>query len=147
MHDLAQALAEGSVLPKLLVIVTGKGPLRAAYQRKMQQLDLRCVAFRTLWLESEDYPRLLGACDMGVSLHISSSGFDLPMKVRQLRVCIRLDDILSNGTSLTLPGCNHSLCSKCAAMALPCLISSAHGAGSGYVWQRAPSVCCRLPVH
>ena len=71
---------EGSGLPRLL-LVTGKGPQRAAYQRLMQQQDLRRVAFRTLWLEPEDYPRLLGACDMGVCLHTSSSGLDLPMKV------------------------------------------------------------------
>ena len=49
----------------------------------MRSLDVRRVAFRLLWLEAADYPLLLGSCDLGVCLHMSSSGVDLPMKVRQ----------------------------------------------------------------
>ncbi|KAI4517467.1 hypothetical protein K525DRAFT_260683 [Schizophyllum commune Loenen D] len=70
-------------LPKILCIVTGKGPLKTEYMRRVGKLQanwqwVRCVS---LWLEAEDYPLLLGAADLGVSLHTSSSALDLPMKV------------------------------------------------------------------
>jgi beta-1,4-mannosyltransferase len=79
-------------LPRLLAIVTGKGgPLRAAFEREAERLerteDWRFVRARTTWLERDDYPRLLGAADVGVSLHASTSGFDLPMKVVDMFGC------------------------------------------------------------
>lgn len=74
-------------LPGLVIAVTGKGPQKAMYEEKMQQLRLRHVAFRTLWLEAPDYPLLLGSADLGVCLHTSSSGLDLPMKVVDMFGC------------------------------------------------------------
>lgn len=49
-------------LPKLLVIVTGKGPLKDKYMKEVGKLQkgwkwVRCIS---LWLEAEDYPVLLG---------------------------------------------------------------------------------------
>jgi len=53
-----------AALPKVLMIVTGKGPLRYAYMEKVTKLQMeeqwefvRCVS---LWLEATDYPLLLG---------------------------------------------------------------------------------------
>ncbi|KAL9255689.1 UDP-glycosyltransferase TURAN-like protein [Drosera capensis] len=66
--------------PRLLFIITGKGPEKEKYEEKIRSLRLKRVAFRTMWLSAEDYPRLLGSADLGVCLHTSSSGLDLPMK-------------------------------------------------------------------
>lgn len=89
-------------LPRVLVIITGRGPLRKRYMdqvKLIQERDswkwVRCI---NLWLEAADYPILLGkknmmhnfcaicsclpgSADLGVSLHSSSSALDLPMKI------------------------------------------------------------------
>ncbi|KAL2245540.1 UNVERIFIED_CONTAM: UDP-glycosyltransferase TURAN [Sesamum indicum] len=46
--------------PRLLFIITGKGPEKEKYEEMIRKLSLRRVAFRTMWLAAEDYPLLLG---------------------------------------------------------------------------------------
>ena len=79
------AVEDDSNLPGALVIITGKGPLKDFYIERIEQLnedrELLNVHILTAWLSTEDYASLLGSAHVGISLHTSSSGVDLPMKV------------------------------------------------------------------
>ena len=72
-------------LPELFVVITGKGPQQAEFLKRIRSLKavekLEMVTIETAFLSTNDYAALLGSSDLGVSLHTSSSGVDLPMKV------------------------------------------------------------------
>jgi beta-1,4-mannosyltransferase len=76
--------ADAHRLPRLRIVVTGDGPLRATYDHRFGALDLRHVEVRTAWIAADEYPTFLGQADVGLCLHRSSSGLDLPMKVVDL---------------------------------------------------------------
>lgn len=69
----------------IIAIITGKGPQKQAYIDKIKELEgqgrLPGIRILTAWLSTRDYASLLACADLGISLHKSSSGVDLPMKV------------------------------------------------------------------
>lgn len=68
--------------PPIFLVVTGKGPLKKQFLERVEILKfLDRMIIRTAWLSSEDYPVILSLADLGVSLHTSLSGIDLPMKI------------------------------------------------------------------
>ncbi|RWA03507.1 hypothetical protein EKO27_g11596 [Xylaria grammica] len=82
--DALVSYAQTSPAP-IVAIITGKGPQKAAYEAKIRALhaagQLPGIQIQTAWLSIADYAALLRSADLGVCLHRSSSGVDLPMKV------------------------------------------------------------------
>ncbi|EQC38367.1 hypothetical protein SDRG_04081 [Saprolegnia diclina VS20] len=109
-------------IPSLVVAVTGKGPQKAMYLERIAALKFQRVRIVTLWLEASDYPLLLGAADLGICLHTSTSGLDLPMKV------------------LDMFGCRVPVC----AVGFNCLNELIKHDKNGLVFQRSEELCDQL---
>ncbi len=65
----------------LRLIVTGKGPLRAAFEARAAALQRPELRIETAWLSPGAYAARLASADAGISLHRSASGLDFPMKL------------------------------------------------------------------
>lgn len=68
----------------LVVLMTGRGPLREWFEQRIVERRYVQLRVMTVWLPGDVYPRVLGACDVGLSVHRSTSGMDLAMKVEDL---------------------------------------------------------------
>lgn len=74
-------------IPKLICIITGKGALKSYWQSEIDKHEFRHIEFVLPWLSCDDYPKMVACSDIGISLHKSSSGVDLPMKVVDMFGC------------------------------------------------------------
>ncbi|XP_032086840.1 chitobiosyldiphosphodolichol beta-mannosyltransferase isoform X2 [Thamnophis elegans] len=87
LKEYEHCVSNGTKLPSLVCVITGKGPLKDHYTKLIASLHFNHIQICTPWLEAEDYALLLGSADLGVCLHKSSSGLDLPMKVVDMFGC------------------------------------------------------------
>ncbi|KAM0681952.1 mannosyltransferase [Mitosporidium daphniae] len=73
----------------LLVVITGKGPLKNAFIRHLEskKSSWKNTTFVLGWFSLLDYYSLLSAADLGISFHVSSSGLDFPMKIIDMVSC------------------------------------------------------------
>jgi beta-1,4-mannosyltransferase len=68
-------------VPSLSIIITGKGSDQDWFEAELKSRQFEKISFALTYFDDYDeYARFLGCCDIGVSLHVSSSGVDLPMK-------------------------------------------------------------------
>lgn len=85
---------------RLLVVITGEGQRRQEYIKRIDSMNLRHARVTTAWLSYENYLGLLRASDLGLCLHRSASGFDLPMKLADMKSCRILPCVLDYGPCL-----------------------------------------------
>jgi beta-1,4-mannosyltransferase len=68
----------------LVLVISGQGAGRAAFEERLRRRPGHPVRIITTWVTADDYPALVAAADAGLSLHRSSSRLDLPMKICDL---------------------------------------------------------------
>ena len=60
------AVNTGLALPKLVCVITGKGPMKKYYLDIIAKKHWQHVQICTPWLAAEDYPKLLGNAIFGL---------------------------------------------------------------------------------
>jgi beta-1,4-mannosyltransferase len=92
----------------LHLLVSGNGPLRPEWGPRLRALGTGGLRVDTPDVAPEEYPHLLASGHIGLSLHRSSSGLDLPMKILELRAVGVPVLTLNDGSPLdeiAPPGC------------------------------------------
>jgi len=67
----------------LMLVCTGSGERKKIYQEMIEEnrYKWKYISIVMKWFKPDDYPKMVACADVGICLHYSSSGFDLPMKV------------------------------------------------------------------
>lgn len=68
----------------VVLVISGDGPGRSAFEARVRERVARRVRLCTIFVAADDYPALVRAAHVGLSLHVSSSRLDLPMKICDL---------------------------------------------------------------
>lgn len=80
--DALEQLAKINTKEQWAFLITGKGAGREEFERRIIEMGLpKTIEVRCKWLSSEDYVKALATADLGICVHQSSSGLDLPMKI------------------------------------------------------------------
>jgi beta-1,4-mannosyltransferase len=79
--DALQLVARRSPAKSIILFATGFGPLRPRFETRARKIAGENLRIVTGWLPEPLYRDLLRAADLGISMHRSASGADLPMKV------------------------------------------------------------------
>jgi beta-1,4-mannosyltransferase len=83
----AALLARGEHTLRALFVLTGAGERKLEIEQLLAASTFTCIAVRTAWFEPDDYPSALAAADLGLSLHRSANGADIPIKLSELSGC------------------------------------------------------------
>lgn len=60
------------IFPDIVVLITGNGPTRSIHEQRIASLVLHRISIRTAWFSEDDFPVVLGCCDLGICLHTPS---------------------------------------------------------------------------
>ena len=103
-NRVASAKGDDNSLPRILVVITGKGPLKDMYMSKVQRLQhtwdfVRCIS---AWLDALDYPLLLGC-----SFFLSQPGGRIDELQSRVRRRWNMPPYQFIGTGFTHEDCRH----------------------------------------
>ncbi len=83
----AAPIVDSSLPPSarpVVLLASGEGEGRSAFERRSATQSLRRVAIRTTFVPGDVYPLLVRSADVGISVHEPALGLDPPMKVADL---------------------------------------------------------------